>query len=211
MYRDAEPRLSLLGALRLAGFKADGVQFFKGTDAAARRSFLQVLPLMLMGFIALAMLRPLTPFGADPDTFIMAFTATEAERGSHMAHWIGVNLLAQIVKWTLFLVVVREIMRIMEHGRYFSRFVQVFNWMLVVRMMVVLLPLFLNLIGLVTLDAARIAVITVSWMLLVYQWFGYRTALQIHWSLALALIVLETILSIMIGGFALGALRQGGG
>ena len=63
MYRDAEPRLSLLGALRLAGFKADGVQFFKGTNAAARRSFLQVLPLMLMGFIALAMLRPLTPFG----------------------------------------------------------------------------------------------------------------------------------------------------
>jgi hypothetical protein len=210
MNRDAEPRLCLLGALRLAGFKSDGIAFFKGTKAAARRSFRQVLPLILMGFIALAMLRPITALEGDTEGLMMAFTATDIERGSHLGHWITTNLLAQILKWSLFLVVVRELMVVMGHGRHFARFVQVFNWMLVVRLMLILLPLFLSLLGLISIDGARLAVITVSWMALAYQWFGYRAALDIPPSLAMALIFIETIMSIMIGGFALGALRQGG-
>ncbi|MEO0391624.1 MAG: hypothetical protein AAF213_00090 [Pseudomonadota bacterium] len=212
MRRDIEARSSLLGALRLAGFRADGLAFFDNSPSRARRSFRQVIPLMLMGFIAMAMLRPVSVTGADGTAeYVMAFTALASERGSSMGFWIAMNMLAQILKWAAFLVLAFEVMRLMDQAKYFYRFVQVFNWMLVVRMMVILAPLLLVVTGMISLPAGHSAVIAVSWLALGYQWYGYRVALAIPGSLALSLILIETIMSVFISGIALGMLKQGVG
>jgi hypothetical protein len=199
----AEARLCLLGALRLAGFRADGIRAFANNLDAAKRSFRQVMPFMLMGFIALAMLRPTMLSGK---TMMMAFAATDAQRGSSLGFWITLHVLAQIIKWAGFLALTREVLRLMGHDKYFPRFIQVFNWMLVVRLMVLLFPLLAVLLGLMSVDGARLTIIGVSWGVMTYQWFGYRTALEVPGSLALALVLIETILTVFVGGITLGML-----
>ena len=210
MRSDIEARLSLLGALRLAGFRADGVRFFDNDVARTRRSFRQVLPMMLMGFIALALLRPISiDSGEDASRWVMAFTATNAERGSDLGYWIVMNMAAQIVKWAGFLVLAYELMKVMGHGQHIHRFIQIFNWMLVVRMTAILAPLLLTVIGLITLTSAHMTVIAISWLLITYQFFAYRVALNIPWHLTLSLVMIETIMSVFIGGITLGILHAG--
>ncbi|MBV6633702.1 MAG: hypothetical protein KI792_11810 [Alphaproteobacteria bacterium] len=204
MQHDGEARLSLLGALRLLRFKSDGIGLFSGTPEAARRSFRQTLPLLLMGMIALAMLRPvdIAPVTASEAELVLAFTATEAARGTHLGHWIGTWIAAELMKWFGFLVAVHALMRVMDHGTHFPRFVQVFNWMMVVRLMVLLVPQFLVLAGVFALEEGRGGVVIVYFLALAYQWFGYRTALEIPGSLAIALIIVETVMSVYIGSYA---------
>lgn len=208
MRPDIEARISLLGALRLAGFRADGLGFFDNQLDRARRSFRQVLPMMLMGFIAIAMLRPISIENADDVTqWMMAFNATSAERGSDLGYWLIMNIAAQIVKWAAFLALTYELLRVMEHDQHFNRFIQVFNWMLVVRLTLILAPLMLHFIGLMSLGSAHLTVVAISWLIIVYQYYGYKQALDIPWHLACALVLIETVMSVFIGGITLGILH----
>ena len=176
---------ALFGALRLARFDADGMQFFDQTATGFWRSFFAAVVVSPL-YLGLVLVR----------YEIVGYTETP------MARYLAVEVMAYIIAWVAFPVIMDKVAQIIDRDRYYIRFIIAYNWSSVLQNAVYLPIILFGTIGVMTADSANgIAFIALIWVL-VYSWFVTRIALDVPAPLAAGLVLMDLALSVLINSLA---------
>ena len=179
----------LYGAFRLACFDRRGTDFFDKTEEGFWRSFYAaalVLPLFVI-FIALR-------FG-EPGLTQNAF------------RYVSGELIAYVISWVAFPLAILPVTRILNREQNFQNFIVAYNWTAALQSMVYL-PVAMLATTQVIPDgyANLISSITIGFIL-VYSWFVVRVVLDTTVMSAVAIVIMDLILSVLIRTYAEGLLR----
>lgn len=184
---------ALQGALRLALFDKSGIQAFSGNAASALDSF-------RLAWVILPMLAAVAWLQAQPGPEGYAYLHEMGLPDGLATRVAVLNVLGDLILWAGFLVVVQIFARQMGKAHFFPRFVEVYNWVLFIRLIVMSSALMLGWLGFVSLETAVFSALIIGFGLLVYQWFAYRVALDIEGALALSLLVFEIMMAFTMAG-----------
>jgi len=175
-----EMAFALFGALRLALMDSSGLGFFDPGAAAAIRSFTAAL-LVLPAYVVLVLLQ------------------LPEEGGT--ASWpvfVVVEAIAYVCSWTAYALVMDELSRLSGRSARYPIFLSVYNWSSVVQMMVYLPVFTLSQSGLLPADVGDTVVFAAILMVMVYQWFLTRVALEVSGVIAAGLVLVDFLLSVLI-------------
>lgn len=118
-----------------------------------------------------------------------------------------IHLLTYSLSWTVFPVIVHPICQAMDRDAAYVRYIVAFNWAKVIQMAVYLPVVFIVWLGVLPDAAASLLNGTVYMLLLGYQWFVTRTALDIRAWPATGLVGLDFMVSVILSVLAVGMLR----
>ncbi len=178
-----ETTLGMMGAIRLAVGRADGLELIAADRAGARRSFVVVL---LLGPIAM----------------LEAASLGNPLDGLLLDRMI-IGLLLSLISWFGFLLVAARVADWLETSAQFAQFVAAYNWALGVQAVVALLLLMIKMTGLVPGDGL-LDIIFLAWTLF-YTWIVAAIVLDIsdmaaiHFSVAkLAVAIIVLVLAVIV-------------
>jgi len=176
---------ALYGALRMARFDADGMQFFDQTPTGFWRSFFAAVVVSPL-YLGLVLVR----------YDLAGYTATP------MARYLTVEIVAYIIAWVAFPVVMDRVVQIIDRDRHYIRFIVAYNWSSVLQNAVYLPVILFGTIGVMTADNANgIAFVALIWVL-VYSWFVTRTALDVKAPMAAVIVLVDLMLSVVVNSLA---------
>ena len=177
------------GAWRLARLDSGGMTYFDQTVEGFWRSFFAAA-LVAPGYIILVF--------AD-------LAAHDSDAG--VLRILLVHVCAYILSWTVYPVAVHPICAAINRQGAFIGFIVAFNWAKVIQM-----AAYLPVIAITTaeiLPGGTVAALNgfIYIVLLAYQWFVTRTALDIRPFAAVAFVGLDLLIGIIINAMALGMIR----
>ncbi|MEI8393908.1 MAG: hypothetical protein WCF85_04170 [Rhodospirillaceae bacterium] len=175
---------SLYGTWRLALMEASGLEFFDRSVAGAMRSFFAAI-LVLPAYILLLYIR------LRSDDVSTAWSALFLVEGS-----------AYVISWCSYALIMSEISRFLDCSEKYPGFLCAYNWSSVLQMMVYLPAILISESGVVSPDAGSAIVFVATMIVLTYQWFITRVALDLTAYNALGLVMLDLVLSVFISGAA---------
>lgn len=172
------------GAWRLALFDPSGMQWFDRSVEGFWRSF-RVAGLVAPAYALLLYLHDVS--GSPPPD---------------AARYVVVEAIAYVVMWVAFPLAMAHLAPIIDRDAEYLGFVVAYNWSTILQM-AVLLPLALLLSGRTEPGGpASLLAFAAQLALLVYEWFIVRTALRLGGFAAAGLVVLDFVLSLLIGSVA---------
>lgn len=176
-----EVRLGLSGLWRLVRFKADFSLFFDRSPASAKRSFWLAIPIL--------------PFYLA----IQLPAIEEAAKTAGDARAFGTLLIAYPILWVAFPLVLLLAARLIEReGQVFGAVV-IYNWLNVLAIGTSL-PILLGHLGGLNADLLATADLAAYVFYYVVECYAFRRLLEIAWSVALALTIVDLALSRIMYG-----------
>ena len=118
-----------------------------------------------------------------------------------------VHLMAYSLSWTVYPVVMQPICQAMDRDAAYVRFIVAYNWAKVIQMAVYLPTVAIVWLEVLPESVAVLLQIGVYILLLAYQWFVTRTALDVHGLPASGLVALDVVISIVLGMLVFGMLQ----
>lgn len=175
---------SIFGAWRLARFDPGGMQHFDTSIEGFWRSF-----------FAAAIVAPAY-------IVLIAVQGTPGAEGDDWLRYPLVETISYAVRWTAWPLVMFYVCKPIKREPRYIAYIVAYNWAQVIGtgffMLVVVLA---N--GLLPHGSIGTAIFVTTMVLLVYQWFVARTALEIGGGLAAGLVFLDLIVTVIIGSTAL--------
>lgn len=170
----------VLGAWRLAHFKADGLRFMDTSRRGALRSF-WAAALALPAVLPLTIMR-LTYFPPRADELQV----------------ILVEIIGYVIGWTAFPVLAQVAARIAEREHFYSRVVAAYNWTSLLQICALLLTAPLTLSGFLPTGLDALIELIVRGALLAYLAFTIKVSLDVSWPAAIGLAVVEFLLGLSV-------------
>lgn len=165
-----------VGAGRLARFDRSGFGYFEASAAACARSF-----------FAAALLAPL---------FAVRVAFEPGDGAPHdSVRYIVVSLIAYVVSWTAYPVVIHPIVTAIGRGDRYFAYVTAYNWSQIVQYALAAVLVLLMASGLLAGGAASVAALGVFAFVLAYVWFIAREALGVTGPQAAMLVAVDVALS----------------
>jgi hypothetical protein len=174
----AEVLRSLYGAWRLARADVTGMHHFNLSVEGFWRSFFAAI-IVAPGYALLVVQRTL-----------------DREEGSELGSTVVVESIAYLAAWAVFPLAAVVLTQLLGLGRHYVELIVAVNWSAVLQIAAFLAAVALSLILPEGLGALLLAIVTATLML--YQWFVMRTALQTTGGVALALVLVDLLLSAVI-------------
>ncbi len=179
---------SLYGAYRLARFDADGLKYFNDSIDGFWRSFFAAV-LVLPFYLVLLMVR-----------HAVALEHVAAAR------FYSVELIAYVIAWVAFPLIMTVFARHLDRDRFYVRFIVAYNWAAVLQNAVYLPVTILATAGVLPNAVANAVGLAVLGLIVVYVWFIARTALELEPGKSASVVGLDFLLSILVNAFADGML-----
>ncbi|MFQ5774030.1 MAG: hypothetical protein ACE5GS_05905 [Kiloniellaceae bacterium] len=179
----------LYGAWRLAHLDRGGMTYFDQTVEGFWKSFFAAA-IVAPGYIIL-----------------VVFDATNRQVGAGLMSLLLVHLFAYSLSWTAYPVVVHQICTVIGRQPAFIGYIVAFNWAKVIQMGAYLPVVAITATGVLPGGAATLLNGLVYMLLLGYQWFVTRTALDLGSFAAVGFVVLDLVIGIIINAFVVGMLR----
>ncbi len=173
---------SLFGAYCLAFLDRRGMAFFDRTRDGARHSFFAAV-LVLPPYVLVQFFR------LYPD----------AAAGLSFGRIVTVELIAYVISWTAFPVLMLTVVRSLGKPQRYFDFLVAYNWSGVVQAGVWFPIVFAGRIGLITDDVAVMVGYLTMAALLFYQWFVLRVSLEVGGSLAAMMVLIDLMISLLLG------------
>lgn len=176
------------GAWRLGRFDETGLAAFANTTDAAWRSFyaaIYIAPLWLL-------------------VSVMHFAVGETTlaEGTGLFQYLTVDVIAYIIGWTAFPVIMAGVCSQLGRESVYLRFIAAYNWSMLIQNMIYLPVILAGLIGLIPPQAAMLlTIVTLMWAL-AFEAFVLKSALKIPMSWAVGLTAFDLFLALMIGATA---------
>lgn len=179
----------LYGAWRLARLDRAGMAFFDQSVEGFWKSFFAAV-LVAPGY-----------------AILMIFDATEQDAQAGLLRLLLIHLCAYSLSWTVYPVMVHQICASIGRQPAFIGFIVAFNWAKVIQMAAYLPVVGIVASGVLPVGAALMLNGLVYSLLLGYQWFVTRTALDITSLGAVGFVALDLVIGVMINAIALGMIR----
>jgi len=179
----------IYGAWRLARLDAGGMTYFDRTAEGFWRSF-----------IAAAVIAPAY-------IFVIALDAVQRPGDAGLARMVVVHVCAYSLSWTVYPVITHPICTAMGRQSAYIGFIVATNWAKVIQMAVYLPVIVIGAGDLLPTSAAALLNGGVYILLLGYQWFVTRTALDTTGMAAAGLVVLDLFMGLTIDALAVSMLR----
>ena len=180
MLSTRETVTSLYGAYRLARFDAGGMAYFDATHGGFWRSFYAAV--LIAPFYAVL--------------FALRYMNESVESGS--AHYALINVIAYVIAWLAFPVVMTAIVRVLDREQRFISYIVAYNWAAVLQNALYLPFAILRESGLVPDGTTGMLGLIILSVIMAYGWFITRTALEIPANTAAGVVVLDLILSLFV-------------
>jgi len=184
MTRPHDAASALTGAWHLARFDARGMDYFAGTPDSAWRSFATAL-VVIPAYLGLALVR----------------FSDQLEQAS-LVRFVSLEMLSFIVSWVGYALAMYHFTRFLEREQRYPAFLEAYNWSAVVQLVIYLPTALLGELELLPEGLDQGLAFAVTIMVMVYQWFVTRTALELPGSTALGLMLLDFIVSAFVSGIA---------
>jgi hypothetical protein len=184
MPKAGEIATSLYGAWRLAHLDAGGMRYFGTSVEAFWGSFFAAI--IVGPFFSILMVM----------RFELGLVETTAER------FVAVEAIAYVIAWVVFPYIMLGIARLLERDEHYVRFIVAYNWAAVLQNALYMPIVALTITGAMPPAlASALGLITLA-VILFYTWFITRTALDIAGPAAVAIVLLDLILSIFVDAYA---------
>jgi len=177
------------GAWRLARLDRGGLVYFDRSAEGFWKSFFAAA-LIFPAYLAL-----------------VAIDLSERDVSAGALRLVIAHASAYTLGWTVYPIVTRAICQAIGRDNAYIGFIVAFNWSQVIQMIVYLPVIFLGAMGLIPEGASALLHVLVYSVILAYQWFVTRTALDITPIAAAGFVALDLVLSIVITGMADGMIR----
>lgn len=118
-----------------------------------------------------------------------------------------VHLSAFSLGWAVYPVLVAHICQAIDRGNAYIGFIVAFNWIKVIQMAVYLPVIAIDAAGILPSGLNALLHVSVYSLVLAYQWFVTRLALNVTSMAAAGFVALDLVIAIMIAGFADGMTR----
>lgn len=179
----------LYGAWRLARLDRGGLVYFDRSAEGFWKSF-----------FAAALIAP---------AYLVLVAIDLSERGTSAGalRLLIVHVSAYSLGWTVYPIITRAICQAIGRDSAYITFIIAFNWSQVIQMIVYLPVVILGVLGLIPEGLSAWLHVLVYSVVLAYQWFVTRTALDITPFAAVGFVALDLTLSIVIQGMTDGMLR----
>lgn len=175
-----EVAAGVLGAWRLAHFKADGLRFMDTSRRGALRSFWAAA-------IAIPVMIPLT-------IMRLAYFPPRADE----VQVVLVEAIGYAIGWTAFPVLAQVAARVAEREHFYPRLVAAYNWTSLLQICALLITAPLTLSGFLPTGLDALVELVVRGALLAYLAFTIRVALDVSWPAAIGLAVVEFLLGLSV-------------
>jgi hypothetical protein len=169
---------SLYGAWRLALLDASGMRHFNLSVEGFWRSFFAAV-IVAPGYALLVVQRTLD----RPEGYALGST-------------VVIESIAYVIAWAAFPLAAVVLTQLLGLGRHYVELIVAVNWAAVLQVAAFLAVVVLSLILPEALGALLLTIATGA--LMVYQWFVMRTALRTTGGVALALVLVDLLLSTVI-------------
>jgi hypothetical protein len=179
---------SIFGAYRLAMLDKSGLSYMDRSPEGAIRSFNAAL-IVLPAYAVLVVLRL---WDVLPDVSLLRFVTVEG--------------LAYVISWSAFPLVMFYISGLLDRSERYFDFLSAYNWSSVIQMGVYLPVVAIADSGLMPGGLDEGLVLSVTMLVLMYQWFIARTTLDINGGSAAGVVLLDMILAVFITGVSDGML-----
>lgn len=179
---------SLAGVYRLARFDRSGLDLLDRTPEGALRSFYAAV-VVLPGY-----------------ALMLAIRLWEQVQNTPLAQLVTVEGIAYVVSWTAFPVALYRLAGLLGRTERYPGALCAYNWSSLVQMTIYLPAVILASTGLLPQGLSEGLVFGVTMAMLTYQWFLLRTTLEISGLAAVALVLVDLILSALVNDFAEGLL-----
>ncbi|MGE0723756.1 MAG: hypothetical protein AB7O45_05250 [Alphaproteobacteria bacterium] len=178
----AEIARAVDGAWRLACRDASGLRAFDPTLEAFWRSF----------FAAVVV----APFYV----LMLALRDLPAEPRGGLAVMALVEAIGYVANWVAFPLVMAHVSRLIGRERHYLVFVQAFNWSAVIQVVMLLAGSLIAAADLLPSALAQGIVIGVTLLVLVYEWYIARVALELGGAGAAGIVALDLAIGIFLNG-----------
>lgn len=175
-----ELAFGVYGAWRLLKLDRDGMAYFDATVAGFWRSF-WVAALVAPPFFLLVALR---------------FDAGEVQ-ADPLRYWM-VEAVAYVIAWLVFPVVMISVCRFLDREHRFVAFIVAYNWTALLQNGFYLPVALAGAVGLISGEAEGFLSLLVLSGILAYQWFVTRVALVVPPMTAVAIVVLDLLVSLFV-------------
>jgi len=138
---------------------------------------------------------------------LVAIDLSERGTSAGALRLLIVHASAYTLGWVVYPIITRAICQSIGRDNAYVSFIVAFNWAQVIQMIVYLPVVVLGLLGLIPEGMSGWLHVLVYSLILAYQWFVTRTALDITPFAAVGFVALDLILSIVIQGMADGMVR----
>ncbi len=172
---------ALYGAYRLARFDTAGLQYFDITALGFWHSFRAAI--IVFPFYAATMAARWT-------------TAPEALPGWR---FLSVELIAYVIAWTAYPVIMPLITRALEREQHYTRAIVTYNWAAVLQNLIYTPVAVLGMMG--AQGAGPLAMVALFAVML-YSWFVTKTALEISSAAAWGIVALDLLISMVLSFWA---------
>lgn len=180
---------SLYGAWRLARVDRGGLTYFDASVAGFWKSFFAAA-LVAPGYLVLVLLDP-----------------AAGESAAGFLRIAVIHILTYSLSWTVYPVLVHPICQAMGREPAYIGFIVAFNWIKVIQM-AAYIPVVAIVAGeILPKGPSDLLNTAVYVLLLAYQWFVTRAALDVRPLAAAGLVVLDFVIGVIISVLALGMLR----
>jgi hypothetical protein len=183
-----EALYSIYGAWRLALLDRLGLNYLDKTPEGALRSFYAAL-LVLPAYAVLVVLRL---WDVLADVSLLRFASVEG--------------IAYVISWTAFPLAMYYVAGLLGRAERYFDFLSAYNWSSVIQMGIYLPVVAIADSGLLPAALGEGMVLVVTMLVLIYQWFIARTALDIGSGTAAGVVLLDMVLAVFITGTADGML-----
>ncbi len=177
---------SLYGAYRLARFDAGGMAYFETTVGGFWRSF-----------AAAALVAPLYAM-----MLVQSFAAGHLP--GHPLRVALIEAIAYVIGWVVFPLVMAWLVKVFEREERYIGYIVAYNWAAVLQNGLFLPLVMATETGGTPGDPAQALVMVALVMIMVYDWFIARTALDIPASTAAGLVILDLVLGLLVSTVANG-------
>jgi hypothetical protein len=175
----------LEGVRRVARLDAQGVRVFDASIDGFWRSF--------WAAVILAPLAGVT----------VLLEARSIEEGGEATRFILLQACAYVTNWVAFPLLMLRITAFLQRGHNYLRYIVAYNWFRLIEALIVYPLALLAATELVPVDAiAFFGLMAISLMLL-YDWFIAKSALEVEGGTAAAIVLIGFLLSYLINGLAL--------
>ncbi|NQU61672.1 MAG: hypothetical protein HQ512_11130 [Rhodospirillales bacterium] len=179
---------ALYGAYRLARFDPSGLDYFDQSIAGFWRSFFAAV-LIAPVYLFLLMIR-YSKF--TEDVWLFRFLAIET--------------IVYVIAWVTFPLAMVYLAKAFEREEFYIRFIVAYNWAGVLQNAIYLPIGILGTAGLVSLDNANAMGLVALSLILIYNGFIARTALNVSVGAAAGLVGLDFLISVFLNAMADGVL-----
>ncbi|MBF0561324.1 MAG: hypothetical protein HQL37_04750 [Alphaproteobacteria bacterium] len=190
MLTPGEVSRALFGVWRLARLDAGGFAWFDTSLQGVRRSFqvaYLVAPIYLMESVL-----------AFPEHATLA----------NVVRFAILRVLAYVILWTAWPVLLFELARILGCGTHYARYLVAYNWFRMVEASFLIPVILLQRLPFVPGTTVETVILALTVLLIVYNWFIARVGLGLTGTAAFAMVVIDLLLSEIIDITAASLIRM---